>query len=313
MRLKFYNLYKFVQDSRGLKKIISTISIMFLKLAGNLPLPVLYIFSIKLYFLLYYVLGYRKKVVKKNISNSFPSQTEKFKKSIEKKYYKHLSDLIAENIACQHYSLTEVKSRCEIDQKLKDIVDFLYANNKSFIALLGHTGNWEWSGLATPGLIKHKPYSLYRPLKNKEFDNFFLHFRSHTGTHLITMQSAPRIFHVQNQEPVCIAFIADQSPPPEHAVWTTFLNQETGFFKGYEVLARRYNLPVVYVSQKKISKGRYRLYGEIITEDASKENTNQVVLKFVKLLEKDILNQPECWLWSHRRWKHKRPPGVQVI
>jgi KDO2-lipid IV(A) lauroyltransferase len=296
-----------------LKKKNSRIAITLLKLAGYIPLPVLYFISLKLYILLYYVLGYRKKVVKKNIANSFPGQTEKFKKNIEKRYYKHLSDLIAENIACQYFSLVEMKSRCELDQTLKDIVEHLYAQNKSFIALMGHTGNWEWSGLATPGLIKHMPYSLYRPLKNKDFDDFFLRFRSHTGMHLITMQFAPRIFHRQNPEPACIAFIADQSPPPEHAVWTTFLHQETGFFKGYEVLARKYKLPVVYVSQKKISKGRYRLYGEMITEDASKEATNQVVLNYVKLLEKDIQEQPECWLWSHRRWKHKRPSGMPLL
>lgn len=269
--------------------------------------------SFNIRWVLNHILKYRYFVIKKNISNAFPHFTDEKIKSMIKWYYIHLSQIVVENIRAQRMPPTYIKERCLMDESLLNYFNQFYQENKSFIVVMGHTGNWEWSGLATPPQVSHQVYALYRPLKNKLFDRFFYNYRTRTGMHLISMHQAPRIIQMNHQNPACFTFIADQSPPPEHAVWTTFLNQETGFFKGYEVLARKYKLPVVYVSQKKISKGRYRLYGEMITEDASKEATNQVVLNYVKLLEKDIQEQPECWLWSHRRWKHKRPSGMPLL
>lgn len=296
-----------------MKFILSHIAIILIRFAGIFPLSVLYLLSFSIRWLLSHIIKYRYKIIWKNISLAFPNFTDERIKVLINDYYVHLSQLIVENIRAQRLNPSDIKERCLMDESLLNYFNQFYKEQKSFIVVMGHTGNWEWSGLATPPQVSHQVYALYRPLKNKLFDHFFYTFRTRTGMQLISMHQAPRIIQMNHQYPVCFTFIADQSPPPEHAVWTTFLNQETGFFKGYEVLARKYKLPVVYVSQKKISKGRYRLYGVMITEDASKEANNQVVLNYVKLLEKDILEQPECWLWSHRRWKHKRPPRMPIL
>ncbi len=310
--IKYTELCMFVKTKK-VKFLLSHIAIILLRFAAMLPMAVLYILSFNIRWVLNNILKYRYTVIRKNISHAFPHFTDEKIKYMIKKYYNHLSQLIVENIKAQRLSSNDIKERCLMDESLLNYFKRFYNEQKSFIVVMGHTGNWEWSGLATPPQVSHKVYALYRPLKNKLFDHFFYTFRTRTGMQLISMQQAPRVIQMNYQYPVCFTFIADQSPPPEHAVWTTFLNQETGFFKGYEVLARKYKLPVVYVSQKKISKGRYRLYGKMITEDASKEATNHVVLSYVKLLEKDIQEQPECWLWSHRRWKHKRPPGMHLF
>jgi KDO2-lipid IV(A) lauroyltransferase len=296
-----------------LNSLLSHIAIVFLKIAGFFPLSVLFFLSYKIRWLLSRLITYRYNVIKKNLSRSFPHLTEDKIKMMIKDYYTHLSHLLVENIWAQRITASELKERCVMDESLLKYFNQFYKEQKSFIVVMGHTGNWEWSGLATPPQVSHQVYALYRPLKNKLFDRFFYKFRTRTGMHLISMQQAPRIIHLNHQNPVCFTFIADQSPPPEQAVWTTFLNQETGFFKGYEVLARKYKLPVVYVSQKKIAFGRYKIFGEIITTDASKEPENSIVLSFVSRLENDIKDQPECWLWSHRRWKHARPAHLPLL
>lgn len=252
-------------------------------------------------------------MIQKNLSLAFPDMSEEKIKALKDKYYNHLSNLLIESIGVQRMSISQINKRCIMDDSLLSYFNQYYKEHKNFMVVMGHTGNWEWSGLTTPSQVSHQVYALYRPLKNKQFDRFFYKFRTRTGMHLISMQQAPRVIQMNHNSPVCFTFIADQSPPPEFAVWTTFLNQETGFFKGYEVLARKYKLPVVYVSQKKEAKGRYRLYGELITADASKEPENSIVLGFASRLERDIKNQPECWLWSHRRWKHKKPSHLSSL
>lgn len=297
----------------NLNIFLSYIAIFFLRFTGFFPLPVLSFLSFPIRWILSYIVKYRNQVIWKNISLAFPDLETVNIKILKKKYYTHLSQLVIENICAQRMKPMQLKQRCTMDESLLKYFNQYYQDQKCFIVVMGHTGNWEWSGLATPPQVSHQVYALYRPLKNKLFDSFFYKFRTRTGMHLISMQQAPRIIHAKHQNPVCFTFIADQSPPPEHAVWTNFLNQETGFFKGYEILARKYNLPVVYVSQKKLAQGKYRLYGELITANAALEPENSVVLAFVSKLERDIKNQPECWLWSHRRWKHKRPLHIDLI
>lgn len=308
----FADLCMFV-ETRKLNFLLSHIAIVFLRFAGLFPLSVLLLLSSPIRWMLSTLIKYRTIVIRKNISLAFPDLTEDRIKIMMKDYYTHLSHLLVENIRAQRMTSAEIKERCVMDESLLKYFNQFYKEQKSFIVVMGHTGNWEWSGLATPPQVSHQVYALYRPLKNKLFDRFFYKFRTRTGMHLISMQQALRVIHMNHQKPVCFTFIADQSPPPEHAVWTTFLNQETGFFKGYEVLARKYKLPVVYVSQKKIAFGRYKIFGEIITTDASKEPENSIVLSFVSRLENDIKDQPECWLWSHRRWKHARPAHLPLL
>jgi KDO2-lipid IV(A) lauroyltransferase len=194
---------------------------------------------------------------------------------------------------------------------VRDVSDFdrLYREGKSVIALCSHYNNWEWFSavqLATPFRI----LTIYKPLTNKYFDKFILNLRTKYGTWASPMQNILRdLLKFRNEKILTMSgFIADQTPPPdEHAYWTTFLNQETGFFRGAEKLAVKYDMPVIFVSIAKIKRGYYELVFELMTEHPGKEAPDFITSRYAELLEAVIREKPEYWLWSHRRWKYKKP------
>lgn len=286
-----------------------TISILYL--LSLLPLQILYKFFGAFRVFIFYVLKYRRTVVRTNLQNAFPHLSLTEIKKIEKQFYRHLSDLVAENIWAISASKNKIKKRCYFaDMRL---FDRLFSENKNFIVVMGHVGNWEWSGLTMSIAGKHRLEALYRPLKNGYFDRFMKKYRGHFGMHLIPMQMVARNMLQKKEVPTCTTFIADQSAPPENAHWTLFLNQETGFFTGYEALARKFQLPVVYVSIEKEKRGKYVIHTSLISENAALEEKGFIIQSFAQHLEKSILKQPAYWLWSHKRWKHKRPENQPLF
>lgn len=272
-----------------------------------LPLQVLYLFSDFFYLILYYLAGYRRKVVAANLRNAFPEKSEVERRKIERRFYRHLSDLIVETLKATHMSPEQISQRFAV-RGLSGI-DPLYKDGKSIIALCSHYNNWEWFSavqLATPFRI----FTSYKPLKNKYFDQFILNLRTKFGTWVSPMQYILRdLLKFRNEKILTMSgFIADQAPPPdEHAYWTTFLNQETGFFRGAEKLAVKYDMPVIFVNINKIKRGYYEMVFEIVTEHPGKEAPDFITSRYAEMLEAVIREKPEYWLWSHRRWKHKKP------
>jgi len=272
-----------------------------------LPLQVLYLFSDFFYLILYYLAGYRRKVVAANLRNAFPEKSEVERRKIERRFYRHLSDLIVETLKATHMSPEQISQRFAV-RGLSGI-DPLYKDGKSIIALCSHYNNWEWFSavqLATPFRI----LTSYKPLKNKYFDQFILNLRTKFGTWVSPMQYILRdLLKFRNEKILTMSgFIADQAPPPdEHAYWTTFLNQETGFFRGAEKLAVKYDMPVIFVNINKIKRGYYEMVFEIVTEHPGKEAPDFITSRYAEMLEAVIREKPEYWLWSHRRWKHKKP------
>jgi len=272
-----------------------------------LPLQVLYLFSDFFYLILYYLAGYRRKVVAANLRNAFPEKSEVERRKIERRFYRHLSDLIVETLKATHMSPEQISQRFAV-RGLSGI-DPLYKDGKSIIALCSHYNNWEWFSavqLATPFRI----LTSYKPLKNKYFDQFILNLRTKFGTWVSPMQYILRdLLKFRNEKILTMSgFIADQAPPPdEHAYWTTFLNQETGFFRGAEKLAVKYDMPVIFVNINKIKRGYYEMVFEIVTEHPGKEAPDFITSLYAEMLEAVIREKPEYWLWSHRRWKHKKP------
>jgi KDO2-lipid IV(A) lauroyltransferase len=188
-------------------------------------------------------------------------------------------------------------------------VDRLYMEGKSVIALCSHYNNWEWFS-AVPLVIPYRVLSIYKPLTNKYFNRFILNLRTKFGVWASPMQNILRdLIKFRNEKILTISgFIADQTPPPdEHAYWTTFLNQETGFFRGAEKLAVKYDMPVIFVNITKIKRGYYEVAFEIITDHPGKEAPGFVTSRYAEMLEAVIREKPEYWLWSHRRWKYKKP------
>ncbi len=271
------------------------------------PLWLLLLNSYFLYFLVYYIIGYRKKVVRANLLNAFPNTHGSELKNIEKKYYLHISDLVAENIWAQRANKKKIQEHCTIEDI--HVFEKLYNEKKDFICLLGHVGNWEWCSLSYSSYHLNHLKALYRPLKSKEFDQFFLKYRSRFGAQPVPMQQLPREIHLTNEKPTVFAFIADQSPVPEYAYWTSFLNQDTCFFNGYDKIARKKNYPVVLAYLVKTSRAKYKMKVELLAEETASLPENTITELYARRLETIIQEHPVNWLWSHKRWKHKRKKG----
>ncbi len=271
-----------------------------------LPLGVLYLFSDIVYLLAYYVIRYRRKVVRTNLVNSFPDKSADEIVKIEKGYYLHLADTLVETIKLLHISDEEIKRRMHFTNP--EEMGRLFDEGKSVIALLGHYGNWEW--ITSIYLNYHDIVGgeLYRPLKNKYFDNFFLKLRSRFGTVNIPKNDAFRFIVELRREGKTfgLGFIADQTPSKNNLhYWTTFLNQKTPFLNGPERIARKGDYAVVYFDVKKERRGYYSCDVITITEHAKSTEEYEITDKYVELFEATILRNPSYWLWSHRRWKHK--------
>jgi len=262
--------------------------------------------STALKWLLFDVAGYRKKVIRENLKNSFPEKSDSELKVIAERFYLHFTDLIVETIKFRTASPEVVRDRIAGDIS---VMDGFYANKTNIIYLMGHRGNWELANLFSSLCFTHECIVVYRPLQNKESDAWFLDLRTRFGAILVPMDQIFRELQKPREKPYVVVLANDQSPNPGTAFWTTFLNQDTGVFRGVETIARRYNLTVLYADFSKIpgKRGYYHVDITTITEDPKKAVNNEILKKQLRILEQNICTQPHNWLWSHRRWKHKRP------
>jgi KDO2-lipid IV(A) lauroyltransferase len=153
---------------------------------------------------------------------------------------------------------------------------------------------------------KYQLYVIYKPLSNKYFENLMVKARTVFGTKLIKVPSTLRDMIANKNSITATAFIADQTPPPETAYWTTFLNQETPVFTGAEKIGKKMDLPIVFVDIDRVKRGYYEISIELLFDNPKDTSENEISETFIKRLEQEIIKKPEIWLWSHRRWKHKR-------
>ena len=275
-------------------------------LLALLPLRCLYLISDFFFVPVYYVIRYRRKVVMENLRNSFPEKTEKERRVIARKFYRFLCDLILETVKLVNIDTPQMRRRIRYSNP--EILDELYRKGKQVFVVIGHYGNWEW--LST--LLSAAPYqnaTLYQPLENKLIDKFLHDLRTRNGTDAIPSISAIRAINQYRQENrlTTLCFLSDQSPP-RNAIhyWTTFLNQETPVYTGVETFAKRYNTAVLYYEIRRVKRGYYEVNVSLITENAAETAEMEITEKHVRLLEQTIRRNPQYWLWSHRRWKHKR-------
>jgi KDO2-lipid IV(A) lauroyltransferase len=272
-----------------------------------LPLPVLYIISDILYLVLYYFPSYRRKVVATNLKNSFPEKTEEELKSIEKKYYIHLADLVIETFKVTH--MTKAEQRKRFTYSNLEIIDKLREEKRDVIAVLGHYNNWEWPTLL-PYYLKYKIIIIYKPLQNKYFNRFINNNRSKFGIVLTPTSQIIReiVNYKRNNINTLSVFISDQTPPKgDIKYWTTFLNQDTPVFTGVEKIASKYDMAIVFFHIQKVKRGHYNLDIELLLDHTAGLPEKLITEAHVRRLEEVIREKPEYWIWSHRRWKHKRP------
>jgi KDO2-lipid IV(A) lauroyltransferase len=272
-----------------------------------LPMRILYVFSDFLYLILYYVLAYRRKVVAENLRNSFPEKSPDELKTIEKKFYRHLADLMVEILKLTHMSKAQSLRRMPITNI--ELLDRLHAEGRDVAAVIGHYNNWEW----LKSLIFHTKYqtvSIYKPLQDKRFDNFLLKLRNREGMILTPMSLIVReILEARKANRRSLySFITDQTPPKtDIKYWTKFMNQDTPVYLGVEKIASKYDMAVVFFNVQKIRRGYYQYTAELLFEHTSGLPEHVITEKHVRRLEEIIREKPEYWIWSHRRWKHKKP------
>lgn len=274
-----------------------------------LPFSILYILSDILYFIVYYIVRYRRKIVRKNLNNSFPDKSEKKIIEIEKEFYHHLCDCYFEAIKLLNISDEEIKRRMKFENP--EIIERITASGNSCILGLGHYANWEW----VSSIIIHlddrlKLGYLYKELHSKAFDQLFLKMRSSFGAIPIEKLSAFRrmVKFKQEKQTMLVGFLSDQRPPKRvNQYWTKFLNQDTNVQNGMERIAKQLGCSIVYLDIKKIKRGYYTAKIFVITPDASGEPENQIMEKYIRKLEESVNRDPALYLWSHNRWKFKKP------
>ena len=288
-----------------MKALVYYISLPFIYLISYLPFRIMYIFSDLLFILVYHVFGYRKKVVFTNLKKSFPEKTDQEIKRIALKFYRYFCDLTFETF--KSLTITEASLKKRISFSGVDIFEDYYAKNQSTIIAMGHFGNWELGGARFAVEPLHQLFVIYHPLRNKYFDQLFYTMRTRLGNGLYSMKESIRGIIKDRDKLTTIAFIADQTPSPKGAHWMQFLNQETPVFKGMGKIASKMDYPVIYVGIQRTGRGYYEMKAETLIPSPKEVTETEIIELFTKRLEKDIQEMPEIWLWTHRRWKHKKP------
>jgi Kdo2-lipid IVA lauroyltransferase/acyltransferase len=273
---------------------------------SRLPYPVLYAVSDGLYYLVYYGVGYRKAVVMQNVRNSFPDKSEKEQLDICKKFYRHLCDLIVESVKVFTISKKDVRKRMVV--KNEALLSSFFDRQRSVIIAGGHYNNWELFAVAVAAPIQHKAIAIYKPLTNLFFDRKMRETRSKYGLRMISTKIVKEVFEAERTNLTATIFGTDQSPPhPDKCHWMKFLNQDTGVLYGAERYAREYNYPVVFCRIEKVKRGYYCFEFLPCCDEPLQTLPGEITEKITRMLEADIIKQPEYWLWTHKRWKHKRP------
>ncbi|RXK52170.1 lysophospholipid acyltransferase family protein [Aquirufa rosea] len=284
----------------------------FFKLLGSLPLFVLYGIANCLKWIFYAVISYRKKVIKENLQRSFPEKSAKEINEIAFKFYGYLTDQLVEFF--KGVSLSEKQVLDHVELKNPEIVQIYLDQGIPVIMVAGHQGNWEWA-IHRLALTKNTYDIVYQKLNNPAFNQFSMEVRQKFG-HIVLMEKRESVILTRDRKlvPRGICLAADQAPQkPESAYWTNFLNQDTAFFTGMERFAREYQYPVVFAELLRKGRGQYSMTYEILAEPSFANLPHgEIIERFARRLEKSIIENPEQYLWSHRRWKHKKPAKIST-
>ncbi|MFW6327810.1 MAG: lysophospholipid acyltransferase family protein [Bacteroidota bacterium] len=276
-------------------------------LLGWLPWYLLYLFADGIYLLVFYVIGYRKKVVLQNLSNAFPEKDDDEILTIRKKFYRHFCDLIVEIIKTIHLSAEDLEKRVSFQNT--EVFQELRKKGKHAICVIGHYGNWEWIATFEHYLPGFKNMTIYKTLTNRWFDKFMYDQRAKLGVEPVPMGQILRkiIAYDQQGELTATGFISDQCPPQKDIqYWTQFLNQDTPMYMGIEKIAGKFNMGVVFLYVEKPSRGHYVYHVKLLADEVGHMEPTQITEMHTKALEDMIRKRPELWLWTHRRWKRKR-------
>ncbi len=269
-----------------------------------------YIIENLLFFLLYYCLRYRMKVVKTNLQNSFPEKTDEERAVICRRFYRTLSEIFVDTINMAHMSPEKARNAVGINHVEEHRAA---VRGRDWIVMTAHFGCWEYGsywGYYEPSQML---VAVYHPLRSVVAEEFYRRLRNSEYSTTIAMRDCIR-FYLRNREQgingknLVLGLIADQNPPRRpDSHWIKFLNQDTIFFDGGEKLALRCHLPVYFMKMERLQRGRYNMTLELIYDGEEEVAPYEITERYVRKLEQMIREHPELWMWSHRRWKYKRP------
>lgn len=274
-------------------------------LISILPFPVFYLVSDGVCFLTYRVIGYRKKTVRENLALALPHLSETERRNIEKKFYSHLCDMFLEMIKTLSISQKEIEKRFTFSNL--DVYLELEKKNKSVAVLCAHYASYEWV-ISMNYHIHHKGYGIYKKIANPYFDKLVKKIRSKFKAELITTKEtiATITNNYTNGELSLYGFASDQSPKKNAAYhWAPFMGHVVPVHTGAEMLAKRFDMNVIFLRTKKIKRGYYEASFEVLSDDVKSVPNYEITDRFLQLVEQQILEAPEYYLWTHKRWKYR--------
>ena len=276
---------------------------------AHLPLAVLYLFAELIYFLLAYVVRYRWRVVTENLRNSFPEKTPAEIECTGKAFYRHFAQVVVEILKLAAISPDELRQRMRFTNP--ELMTRHFAENRLVLSLGSHMGNWEWilsgAALEFPG----RAAGVYKPLNNLFFESLMRRLRTRLGADAVPMLATLRYLVAHRGEGHTLSLLTDQAAGPEDKpYWTDFLHQDTSFYTSADRLAIQLDCAVLYVGIRRMRRGYYEVtFTELPDGRAAKgapTGTFSITEAFARQLEMDMRASPEQYLWTHRRWKHKR-------
>ena len=271
-----------------------------------LPFSLLYLFSDFVYLIVYYVIGYRKKTVRENLALAFPNLSAAERLVIEKKSFQHLCDIFLEMIKTITISNKEINKRFVFTNL--EVYKNLEEKQKSIAIMMAHYASYEWA-VSLNLKVNIEGYAIYKKLSNPYFDKLVRDIRSRFKANLITnKETIPIIIENNKIKKICAyGFASDQSPRINSVFhWKKFMGTEVPVHTGAEMLAKKYDMNVVFLEVKKVKRGYYEASFEVLSENASIVPNYEITDRFLKLVQQQIYEAPEYYLWTHKRWKYKR-------
>jgi len=278
----------------------------FIWMISRLNFTSIYLISDLLYYILYYIFSYRKKVVRKNLELAFPEKSKKERRRIEKENFRNLTDIFLETFKSNNIKEKDLIERFSF--KNPELLEKIYNNNQEVIVMCSHYCSWEWV-FVIEKITKFKINAIYKQLSNKYFDKWTKDRRSQYGANMITTKETYReISRLSKLKSLNFyGFASDQSPKKSKAVyWGNFLNNWVPIHTGAEIIAKKYNIAIVFMDVQKVKRGYYEASFSLITEKPNSFKKFELTDKYIELVEKQVRDKPEYYTWTHRRFKHRK-------
>lgn len=271
------------------------------------PYWLLYLKSDFYYLMTYHVVRYRRKVVRQNLLRSFPDKSHKEIKAIEKHFYRNLCDLFVEAPKMMRMGPKGYRKRITFTNT--ELIAQLEEKQRNIFFAIPHSGNWEWFGKLIPELSHNKGLAVYKRVQNPTFEQLMLYMRTKDcDLEMVESNSVLRRLVQLRDTPTAVLMMADQTSfGRDTDYWTDFLHQDTCWFTGIERIAKKLDYAVVFVDMKRQGRGRYEVSFDLVAANPKEMEDGALMEHYVRRVERFIEENPDNWLWSHRRWKHQRP------